>query len=112
MLQYLERTGEIQFKKKKATNFDEGQGHTTSVITGAFLLSPSGSVQQHGLCSSREPCTTKAEEEDTSDVIFTHSDSSLLLLLLLVMAGRESKAADRGECGICLHFSLLRLKFI
>lgn len=65
------------------------------MITGTSLLSPSGSVQQHGLCSSREPCTTKAEEEDTSDVIFTHSDSSLLLSL--VIAGRERKAAQIKE---------------
>lgn len=86
-------------KKKRASNFDKGEGHATSVITGASLLSPSGSVQQHGLCSSRDPCTTKVEEEDTSDVIFTHSDSSLLLLLLLwlLIAGRESKAAQIKE---------------
>lgn len=53
--------------------------------------------QQHGLCSSREPCTTKAEEEDTGDVIFTLSDSSLLLLPSLVIAWRESSAAQIKE---------------
>lgn len=76
---------------------DKGEGHTnrpattSAVLWGLSLFFPSGSVQQHGLCSSQEPWTRKAEEEDTDDVMFhTLSDSSLLLLLplLLIPAGR------------------------
>lgn len=77
---------------------DKGEGHYLSDHWGVSALSLGSVQQQHGPRSSREPCTTKAEEEDTSDVIFTHSDSSLLLLLLsLVIAGRESRAAQRKE---------------
>lgn len=78
-----------------------GGGHTRYLSDhwGVSALSLGSVQQQHGPCSSRQPCTTRAEEEDTGDVFFTHSDSSLLLLLLLplVIAGRESRAARRKE---------------
>ena len=86
-----------------------GEWHTTSVNTGASLLSPSGSVQQHGLCSSRAPCTTKAEEEDTSDVIITQ----WLIAAAAAFAGDsregEQSSTDKGELQTCLNFSLFML---
>ena len=85
---------QVNWRSKSYQARKRGGAHYLSGHWGLSLFSPSGSVQQHGLSSSQEPWTPRAEEEDTDDVIVSHTQ--WLIAAAAAAAADWSREGDKA----------------
>lgn len=88
---------QVNWRSKSYQARKRGGAHYLSGHWGLSLFSPSGSVQQHGLSSSQEPWTPRAEEEDTDDVIVSHTRWLIAAAAAADWSREGDKAAESQE---------------